>query len=78
MLICLFRRVKTLLITTSNNIKETRLQTTEIKKTSGFLISIRLKKKRILTSTRDSPRPLLASPLFMVIFTSAEYDLRIL
>lgn len=37
MLIGLFCRVKTLLITTSNNIVETRLQTIEIKKTLVFL-----------------------------------------
>ena len=36
MLIGLFCRVKTRLITTSNNIVETRLQTIEIKKTHWF------------------------------------------
>ena len=45
MLIGLFCRVKTLLITTTNNIVETRLQTIEIKKTTGFLISILVKKE---------------------------------
>lgn len=62
MLICLFRRVKTLLITTSNNIKETRLQTTEIKKTSGFLISIRLKKKEFLRVQEIPPARSLPLP----------------
>ena len=45
MLIGLFCRVKTLLITTSNNIVETSLQTIEIKKPTGFLISILIKKE---------------------------------
>lgn len=77
MLIRLFCRVKTLLITTSNYIVEIRLQTIEIKKTHWFSY-FSLPKKRILTSARDFPRPPLASPFFMVIFASADYDLRIL
>lgn len=81
MLIRLFCRVKTLLITTSNYIVEIRLQTIEIKKTHWFSY-FSSPKKRILTSARDFPRPParppLASPFFMVVFASADYDLRIL
>lgn len=56
MLIRLFCRVKTLLITTSNYIVEIRLQTIEIKKTHWFSY-FNSPKKRILTSARDFPRP---------------------
>lgn len=56
MLIRLFCRVKTLLITTSNYIVEIRLQTIEIKKTHWFSY-FSSPKKRILTSARDFPRP---------------------
>ena len=55
MLIRLFRRVKTLLITSSNNIVETHLKTIEIKKSTGFLISIffcRVKTLLITTSNK--------------------------
>ena len=55
MLIGLFCRVKTLLITTSNNIVETRLQTIEIKKTTGFLISILVKKE--FSGVQEIPPP---------------------
>lgn len=55
MLIRLFCRVKTLLITTSNYIVEIRLQTIEIKKTHWFSY-FSSPKKRILTSARDFPR----------------------
>ena len=57
MLIRLFCRVKTLLITTSKYIVEIRLQTIEIKKPTGFLISVRLKKEFLRVQEISPARP---------------------